>query len=145
MSEGVLRQATCVLVDERAVLIEGQPGSGKTSLALALIEQGGMLVGDDGVTLGLREGRVWASPPPNTAGMIEVRNVGIARLPCGEGPVVIALRLDPLAPRYIEEAGSLDLLGQAIPQIALYPDTPALAIRALWALRLHGLRRDITC
>jgi serine kinase of HPr protein (carbohydrate metabolism regulator) len=145
MSKTEPRQATCVLLDGRAILIEGEPGSGKTSLALALIEQGGMLVGDDGVTLGLREGRVWAFPPPNTAGLIEVRNVGIARLPCGEGPVALVLRLDPLAPRYIEEAGSVDLLGQAIPQIALYPDTPALAIRAMWALRLHGLRRDITC
>jgi serine kinase of HPr protein (carbohydrate metabolism regulator) len=145
MSEGVLRQATCVVVDGRAILIEGEPGSGKTSLALALIEQGGMLVGDDGVALGLREGRVWASPPPNTAGLIEVRNVGLARLPCGEGPVALVLRLDPSAPRYVEEAGSMELLGQAIPQILLYPDTSALALRALWALRLHGLRRDIAC
>lgn len=142
MSETVLRQATGVLVDGRAVLIEGEPGSGKTSLALALIESGATLVGDDGVTLSLRAGRVWAAPPPNTAGLIEVRNVGLARLPCGEGPVALVLRLDPQAPRFVETAQSVDLLGLAVPLIALYPDTPALPLRARWALRLHGLALD---
>ncbi len=142
MSETVLRQATGVLVDGRAVLIEGEPGSGKTSLALALIESGATLVGDDGVTLSLRAGQVWAAPPPNTAGLIEVRNVGLARLPCGEGPVALVLRLDPQAPRFVEAAESVDLLGLAVPLIALYPDTPALPLRARWALRLHGLALD---
>lgn len=140
----VLRQATGVLVDGRTVLIEGQPGSGKTSLALALIDQGATLVGDDGVTLSLRGGGVWAAPPPHTAGLVEVRNVGIARLPSGEGPVALVLRLDPQAPRYVEQAERIDLLGLAVPLIALYPDTPALPLRARWALRLHGLVPDRT-
>lgn len=139
MTESALRQATGIVVDGRVVLIEGEPGTGKTSLALALIEQGAVLVGDDGVGLSLRAGQPWASPPPHTAGLIEIRNVGIARVACGDGPVALVLRLDAAAPRYIEEAGRVDVLGCAIPEIALYPDTPALPLRALWALRLHGL------
>lgn len=137
-----LRQATGVLVDGRVVLIEGPPGSGKTSLALALIDRGALLVGDDGVALELRDGQPWASPPPATAGLVEIRNVGLARLPCTEGRVGLVLRLDPLAPRFPEQVGSVDIAGVAVPQLALYPATPALPLRAEWAVRLHALPRD---
>ncbi len=136
----MLYQATGVLVDGVVVLIEGEPGSGKTSLALALIDRGATLVGDDGVALELREGHLWALPPPHTTGMIEVRNVGIAAIPCTAGPVGLVLQLDPAAPRYVEQAGSLALCGVAVPILALFPDAPALPLRAEWAVRLHAIR-----
>lgn len=137
-----LRQATGVLVDGRVVLIEGEPGSGKSALALALIDRGAILVGDDGVALELRDGHLWASPPPHTAGLIEIRNVGLARLPCSEGRVGLVLRLDPLAPRFVERAGAVEIGGVSLPLLALYPDTPALPLRAEWAVRMHALPRD---
>ena len=52
-----LHQFTCVAIKGRGVLIEGAPGSGKSSLALALIDRGAVLVGDDGVTLAAQGGR----------------------------------------------------------------------------------------
>ena len=66
-------QATCVAIDGRAVLIEGHPGTGKSSLALALIDRGAVLVGDDGVTLDRADTRLLASPVPETVGLLEVR------------------------------------------------------------------------
>lgn len=136
----LLHQATGVLVDGVVLLIEGEPGSGKTSLALALVDRGATLVGDDGVALELRNGQLWALPPPNTAGLIEIRNVGLATLPCTAGPVGLVLRLDPAAPRYVEQAGTTALGGVDLPILALYPNTPALPLRAEWAVRLHALR-----
>lgn len=136
-----LHQATGVLVDGRVVLIEGEPGSGKSSLALALIDRGAVLVGDDGVALQRRDGHLWASPAPATAGLIEVRNVGLARLPCTEGRVGLVLRLDPLAPRFVERADVTLLAGVEVPLLALYPASPALPLRAEWAVRLHALPR----
>lgn len=135
----MLYQATAVLVDGRVVLIEGEPGSGKSTLALALIDRGASLVGDDGVRLELREGHLWASPPPHTAGLIEIRNVGLARLPCTQGRVGLVLRLDRAAPRFVEQAESTTIGGVALPLLALWPDTPALPLRAEWAVRLHAL------
>lgn len=137
----LLYQATGVLVDGRVVLIEGEPGTGKSTLALALIDRGAILVGDDGVALDLRDGHLWASPPPHTAGLIEIRNVGLARLPCSEGRVGLVLQLDQQARRFVEQAGEVTLGGVLLPLLALYPDTPALALRAEWAVKLYALPR----
>jgi serine kinase of HPr protein (carbohydrate metabolism regulator) len=134
-----LHQASCVAIDGRALLIEGPPGSGKSSLALALIDRGAMLVGDDGVALEMREDRIWASPPPNIAGNLEIRNVAIVELPAVEAPVALLVRLDKAAPRHVEQADRARVLGCELPLVLLWPDSPALALRAEWALRLHGL------
>ena len=135
---GIPHQASCVAIGGRAVLIEGPPGSGKSSLALALIDRGATLVGDDGVLLEEREGRLWALPPPNIAGLLEIRNVGLASLPAEAAPVALVLRFDPEAPRLPEGAERAALAGVSVPLIRLYPDTPALPLRAEWALALHG-------
>ncbi|ABC62517.1 HPr kinase/phosphorylase [Erythrobacter litoralis] len=135
----MLYQASCVAIGGRAVLIEGPPGAGKTSLALALIDRGASLVGDDGVRLERRGTRLFATPPPNIAGRIEIRNVGIVHLPCVEAPVALLLRLDPDAPRYIEGAESETLGSVPIPRIAFASAHAADAIRAEYALRLHGI------
>ncbi len=132
-------QASCVAVGGRGVLIEGPPASGKSSLALALIDRGAVLVGDDGVLLELRGERVWALPPPTIAGLLEIRNVGLARMPAEPAPLALVLRLEPEAPRYVEAAEQIELAGVALSLIRLWPEAPVLPLRAEWALRMHGL------
>lgn len=134
-----VRQASCVAVAGRALLIEGRPGSGKTALALALIDRGATLIGDDAVTLQVCGGALWAAPPPNIAGLVEIRNVGIGELPTTEAPVALLLRLDLQAPRQPETIDSVEIAGCAIPAIAFHPGGPIPALRAEWALALHGL------
>ena len=134
----VPHQASGVAVGGRGVLIEGPSGSGKSSLALALIDRGATLVGDDGVLLEGRDGRLWALPPPAIEGLLEIRNVGLARLPAAPAPVSLVLRLDAEAPRFVETAERVEMLGVTLPLIRLWPDAPALALRAEWALALYG-------
>lgn len=131
-------QASCVAIGGRGVLIEGAPGSGKSSLALALIDRGAVLVADDGVLLDKQDGRLWAFPPPAIAGLLEIRNVGLAKLPAAPSPVALRIRLDEGAPRYIEQAEQTELAGVTVPAIHLWPESPVLALRAEWALALHG-------
>lgn len=134
------RQASCVAIGGRGVLIEGPPGSGKSSLALALIDRGAVLVGDDGVIVGNSDGRLIAAPHPNITGIIEVRNLGLVQMPVSP-PVALALaiRLDPEAPRFIDSAGMVRIAGADLPLVRLFPDSPVLALRAEIALRTFGL------
>lgn len=136
----LIHQASCLAIGSRAILIEGPPGSGKSSLTLALIDRGAGLIGDDGVTLTTRNGRLIASPPPHIAGLIEVRNVGLIRRPTtGDLPVALAIRLDEAAPRHLDRPETLVIAGIGLPLIRLWPQSPVLALRAEAALELHGL------
>ncbi len=136
----LIHQATCVSIKSRALLIEGAPGSGKTSLALALLDRGAALVGDDGVTLEARGGHLFASPPPHTAGLIEVRNLGLLPWPtvC-DVRVALVLRLDPDAHRFIEAADQAELGGVALPMVRLWPDCTVQALKTELALERFGL------
>lgn len=135
----LIHQATCVAIGTRAVLIEGPPGSGKSSLALALIDRGAVLIGDDAVTLHKEDGRLMASPPPNIAGLLEVRNLGLLAFPATAAvPVGLVLRLDPDAPRFIDAADEARLAGIALPLIRLWPEGQALALKAELALQRYG-------
>jgi serine kinase of HPr protein (carbohydrate metabolism regulator) len=135
----IAHQASCVAIAGRGVLIEGAPGSGKSSLALALIDRGAALVGDDGVLLERRDGWLWALPPPAIAGLLEIRNIGLVRLPPVPAPVALVVRLDPKAPRHLEAAERLPLAGGEVPLVRLWPDAAALPLRTEWALAVHGL------
>ena len=143
MTGPLIHQATCVAIDGRAMLIEGPPGSGKSSLALALIDRGAQLVGDDGVTLVVDAGVLLAAPPPHTAGLLEVRNVGLLPFPTlAHAPVALVLRLDPAAPRFIEDTERIELAGVSLPLVRLWPDSAVLHLRAEAALARHGLARN---
>jgi serine kinase of HPr protein (carbohydrate metabolism regulator) len=137
---GGLHQATCVAIGGRGLLIEGAPGLGKSSLALALIERGATLVGDDGVMLEPRAGRLLAGPPPATLGKLELRGVGLLEYPTASGvPLSLIVRLDPEAERFRDEPEWVERAGVRLPCVALWPGSPVLALRAEAALRIYGL------
>lgn len=73
--------ATTVAIDGRGVMIIGASGSGKSDLALRLIDRGATLVSDDYTECVVRDGAVIASPPATIAGRIEVRGIGIVDMP----------------------------------------------------------------
>ncbi len=69
--------ASCVAAGGFGILIMGPSGSGKSSLALALMAYGAQLVADDRTELCLQDDAVVATCPPAIAGMIEARGLGI--------------------------------------------------------------------
>ena len=69
--------ATAVAVGDKAVLITGKSGSGKSSLALEMMARGATLVADDRVTLALHGSDVRLKCPEPLQGLIEARGVGI--------------------------------------------------------------------
>src|SRR3954462_7314605 len=69
--------ATTVALDGRAVLIAGPSASGKSDLALRLLDRGFVLVSDDQTIIKRDGDRLIASPPPTIAGKLEIRGIGI--------------------------------------------------------------------
>ncbi|XUU59449.1 HPr kinase/phosphorylase [Erythrobacter sp. HA6-11] len=136
-------QASAVSIDGRAVLIKGAPGSGKSTLVLALIDRGAALIGDDGVSLEMAGNHVIASPPPNITGMLEIRGVGMADMPTASAPLSLLIDLDSENERLPQPLATSDLLGLSIPCLALgKSDASSLPLRVEWGLRMHGLPKD---
>lgn len=83
--------ATCVLLAGAAhafegpagagVLLLGESGTGKSDLALRLIAMGAVLVADDRTLVRVEDGTLIGRAPPALKGLIEVRGLGILRLP----------------------------------------------------------------
>ena len=100
MNQSSTIHASAVLVGSRAVLIRGAAGAGKSRLAFALIEAGqdgalpfARLVGDDRVHVEAAHERLLVRPAEALAGLIEIRGLGIRRVPF-EPVAVVGLVVD---------------------------------------------------
>ena len=133
-----LHHGTVVAFDGRAVLLRGQPGTGKSDLALRLIALGAELVADDQVELAAEGDGIVARAPPTIAGMIEVRGLGIRALPHRPW-ASLALVADLVAPDKVErlpEPAMAMIEGREIPILTLDPFTASAPIKLLLALGL---------
>jgi RNase adaptor protein for sRNA GlmZ degradation len=77
----VLVYGTCVAIGRTSVLLRGPSGSGKSDLALRLIDGGARLVADDQVSVTSAGGWAIAESPPALRGLLEVRGIGILAVP----------------------------------------------------------------
>ena len=124
--------ASAVLVGDRAVLIRGPSGSGKSRLAFDLILAGrsghlppAILVGDDRVHLDTLAGEVWVRPAAELVGLIEIRGLGIRRCDCVNEAVVglvVDLAADDAQRLPSLEALEISLNGVKIPRIPVGAD-----------------------
>ena len=127
--------ATTVAIDGVAVMIEGVSGSGKSDLALRLIDRGATLVSDD-QTLVVRTGKILRARAPATiAGRIEVRGIGILAMPHVEDvPVGLLVRVDGAIER-MPERRVRKIAGVEVRQFAVDPFHASAPIKVELALR----------
>ncbi len=112
--------ASCVALDDRGILLLGPSGSGKSDLALRLVDGGASLVADDRVVLSESGGTLLAGPPPALAGRLEVRGLGIVDLPWRDGVhVTLAVTLVHEEPPRLPASAVWTHEGAAVRQIAL--------------------------
>ncbi len=89
-----LLHATSVAIGGWAVLIEGPSGSGKSDLALRLIDRGAVLIADDQTRVSIEPDGLYACAPATIAGLLEVRGVGIVTVPyMQKAKVALAVRI----------------------------------------------------
>lgn len=140
--------ATCIAIDGHGILLRGLSGSGKSDLALRLIEGGAVLIGDD--YCAYRTESDWngdtliACARPETAGLLEVRGIGLVRIGhAAEAPVRLLFDLiaGPL-PERMPTPDAVDLFGVAVPRLYLNPFEASAAAKVRLAVRL--VRGDIT-
>jgi serine kinase of HPr protein (carbohydrate metabolism regulator) len=127
MIAGSSVHASAVLVGDRAVLIRGPSGSGKSRLAFDLILAGrsgqlppAVLVGDDRVHLDTSAGKLLVRPAGELAGLIEIRGLGIRRCDfAGEAEVALVVDLNAADAERLPppEALEIRLNGVLLPRI----------------------------
>ena len=73
--------STSVVIDDNGVLILGDSGSGKSDLALRLIDNGATLISDDVSICRKNSNNIYLYCPPEIKGLLEVREIGIITVP----------------------------------------------------------------
>lgn len=129
--------ASCVAIGGHAVLIEGRSGTGKSDLALRLIDRGAVLVSDDYTILTRRDGTLTATPPANIAGKMEVRGLGLIEVDhATDVPVALVVVADTDPVRMPEDDARRAIAGVMLPELRLSllePSAPVKVERALAA------------
>ena len=132
--------ATSVARHGRAVLLLGPSGSGKSDLALRLLDHGFSLVSDDRTLLRRDGERLIASAPDTIRGKMEVRGLGILPMPSlDDVPVALAVELSGDITRMPDVSRERLFLGLPLPLITVDSTTASAAAKVALALDHFGL------
>jgi serine kinase of HPr protein (carbohydrate metabolism regulator) len=128
--------ASCVQLGGVGVVLLGASGVGKSDLALRLIDAGAMLVADDQLHVEASATGLLGRPDETLAGLLEVRGLGILRLPyCRVSPLGLVVELDRAGPMSrLPEPSSYTLLGTALRYLRLDPRQASAGAKVRLAL-----------
>jgi len=132
--------ASTVATEGRAVLITGPSGSGKSDLALRLLDRGFTLVSDDQTTVKRDGDRLLASPPANIAGKLEVRGIGIVDMDnLTDMPIalIVDLTMNEIQ-RMPDDSRERPILGVSLPIVAIDAMTASAPSKVALALDRMG-------
>lgn len=126
--------ATTVAIRGRAVVIEGPSGSGKSDLALRLIDRGALLVADDRTVLRRDGDALYASCPATIAGLLEVRGLGVIEVEQA-GETQVALWVAIGASDRLPQPATHEWGGVAVPALTIAALEASAPLKVELALR----------
>ena len=112
--------STSVVVEDLGIMIIGKSGSGKSDLALRLIDSGAMLISDD-LTICKKSGDfLYLNSHKETRGLLEVREIGIMTVPYIDNiKLALIVELTDIDLKRSPGEISCKILGIRVPKIKL--------------------------
>ncbi len=133
--------ASTVALDGRAILISGPSGSGKSDLTLRLLDRGFALVSDDQTIVRREDERLIASAPPNIAGKLEIRGIGIVDMDHVEDvPIALLVELTSDIRRLPDDDRERPILGVSLPLVSIDAMSASAPSKVALALDRMGLK-----
>jgi serine kinase of HPr protein (carbohydrate metabolism regulator) len=133
--------ASTVAQGGRAVMICGPSGSGKSDLALRLLDRGFTLVSDDQTIVRKEKGQLVASAPPTIKGKLEIRGIGIVEMESSDDvPVALVVELTSDIQRLPDDSRERVILDTKVPLISVDAMTASAPSKVAVALDRLGLR-----
>ncbi len=123
------------------VLLCGRPASGKSDLALRLIDGGGVLVADDYTEIETRDGRLFGQAPEAIRGLLEVRGIGVVKRDFAvEAAIGLVIELVPGGESIerLPEPASRRIQGVALPLFRLDPFEASALSKVRLAVQIAG-------
>ncbi|WP_416896686.1 MAG: HPr kinase/phosphorylase [Minwuia sp.] len=140
--------ANAVQVAGQGLLIRGPAGSGKSDLTLRLVEAGALLVADDRTEVRVEGERLVARAPSVLRELIEVRGLGVIRLPAERClaecrlSAVVDLVGDPTSIQRMPRIDESAIEGVRLPLLEFWPFEASAAVKLrMFALTLNGTAR----
>ncbi len=122
---------TAVAYEGHSLILIGEPGCGKSTVALQIMAFGGQLIADDRCDLADEGGQVIVSRPPNLPQMIEARGFGLIPVECaGPAKIVAVVYMSVTSTKRLPEAIQCRVGNYLLP-LFHKTDSPAFPA-ALW-------------
>lgn len=131
-----LLHATAIAINGEGVLLLGPSGSGKSDLALRLIDRGAKLISDDAVPVDCSGALPVLAAAQNIEGKLEVRGVGICTVGnIQSAPLRLAVELSAELERLPPQGQTISICGYDVPSLKLAPFETSAPIKLEYALR----------
>jgi len=128
--------ATAVEIDGQAILLTGASASGKSDLALRLIDRGARLVGDDAVHCLESGGVLQVKGATPLSGRLEVRGIGIFEMDAAEqSPLRLIVELGGDGVRHPESWPLREVAGWSVPVLRMNGFAASAPIKIELALK----------